>query len=79
MYTYSSEIWSPLSDNQLEIVNGGSLLSTVLGVGSIVIGVVAIVGAVVATIYCPAAYPATGKLALAGVAAVVAGAKILGY
>ncbi len=79
MYLYANDIWSPLSDNQLDIVNGGSLLSTVLGVTSIVVGAVAIVGAVVATIYCPAAYPATAKLALAGVAAVVAGAKILGY
>ena len=79
MYTYANEIWSPLSNNQLEFVNGGSLLDKVLGIGCIVVGVVAIVGAVVATVYCPATITVTWKLAATGVAAIVGGAKLLGY
>ena len=60
-------------------IDGGGLLDTICGVTCIVVGGVAIVGAIAATIYCPSAIKATSKLALTGVAAVVSCAKILGY
>jgi len=72
-------IWFNLDNEQLMVIDGGGLLETVCGIACVAVGSVAIIGAVVATIYCPAAISETWKLGSAGVAAVVSGAKILGY
>lgn len=75
----NAAVWINLDDEQLSILNGGGLLDTLCGITCIVVGGAAIVGAIVATVYCPTAITETGKLAAAGVAAVVSGAKILGH
>lgn len=72
-------IWTPMESYELFDIYGGDTLQVVAGVACIVTGSVAVVGAVALTIYCPAAISETWKLATAGVAAVVSGAKILGY
>lgn len=74
-----SLILTPMENEELFYIIGGTDLNTVAGVACIVVGGAAIVAAGAMTIYCPVAISETWKLAAAGVAAVVSGAKILGY
>lgn len=83
MYKCENANWLPMENIDLLDINGGSLLDTILGVGCLVVGGVAVVGAGVVGVYglvsgtIAVTGPAAGELALAGTACLVAGAELL--